>query len=114
VWVIVRVGQDRDVKGADPVALDALDPQLDRLEPEAVGYRAQLVLGTARIEQRPEQHVSRQPADAVQIREHSRPLAIRAAIVPAPSPSSIPTTASAAAHDVSIAFSAVRPLSAVP
>ena len=70
----------------------------------------------ARVEERREQHVAGEPADAVEVRDaaQSRPRAIRAAIVPAPSPSSMPTTASAAAHEASIALSAVVPPCAEP
>ena len=43
-----------------------------------------------------------------------RPRAMRAAIVPAPKPSSMFTTESAAAHELSIASRAATPLNAVP
>src|SRR5690242_4127116 len=102
------------MQGADPVALNALEPQLDRLEPQPLRHGPQLRFGCAGVEERCKQHVPCQPTDAVEVGDHSRPLAIRAAIVPAPRPSSIPTTASAAAHEVSIAFSAVWPWRAIP
>ena len=71
----------------------------------------------ARIEKRREQHVAGRAADAVDVQDHRAPPALRAmraAIVPAPKPSSMLTTASAAAHELSIASSAATPLNAVP
>ena len=67
----------------------------------------------AGVEQRAEQHVARDAADAVDVEgPHRR--AILAAIVPAPKPSSMFTTATPAAHEVSIASSAVTPPNAAP
>ena len=107
------------VHGPDPVALDALESQLHAVKSQPSRNLAQHLLRRPRVEQRGQHHVAGQPADAVQVgKPHncppSCPRAIRAAIVPAPNPSSIPTTASAAAHEVSIARSAVRPPSATP
>ena len=98
-----------DVQRPDPVALDARDDDLHAFEPERLGNRAKPLDIRARVEQRGEEHVARQTAHTVQVRSaaHSRPRAIRAAIVPAPSPSSIPTTARPAAQEESIAFNAV-------
>ena len=97
-----------------PWRSDAVDPQLDAGQSEALGDLAQVALRRAGVEQGADEHVAGQSPDAVQVADHSRPRAIRAAIVPAPKPSSIPTTASAAAQEVSIACSAVRPPSAMP
>jgi hypothetical protein len=80
-------GADLDVQGADAVALDARDVELDR-EAERPGDAAQRALVGAGVEERRE--------------------------VPAPNPSSMPTTESPAAHEQSMAFSAVRPPSAAP
>ncbi len=54
--------------------------------------------------------------DAVDVEDpaHADCLAIRAAIVPAPNPSSMFTTATPAAHEVSIASSALTPPNAAP
>ena len=72
----------------------------------------------AGIEEGAEEHVARQSADAVEVgdRRHGTAArrAIRAATLPAPRPSSIPTTARPSAHEQSIALSAVRPPSADP
>ena len=112
--VVGRV--DAEVERTDPLPLDALDVDLDAVDAERGRNAAQRLELGARVEERGEQHVARETADAVQVGDaaHSRPRAIRAAIVPAPSPSSIPTTASPAAHDASIAFSAVVPPCAEP
>ena len=101
---------------SDPVPLDTLDPDLHALEAERDRNATERLELRARVEERGEQHVAREPADAVEVRDaaQSRPRAIRAAIVPAPRPSSIPTTARPAAHEASIAFSAVVPPCAEP
>ena len=104
------------MQSADPLPLDALDVDLHVLDAERARDAAQRLELRAGVEQRRQQHVAREPADAVEVRDpaHSRPRAIRAAIVPAPRPSSMPTTASPAAQDASIAFSAVVPPCAEP
>ena len=112
-------GADVDVPRADPVALLPGDDDLDTVEAERCGERVEDSLVRARVEQRREQHVARQPTDAVQIGDPRHGLgcaarAMRAAIVPAPKPSSMPTTASPAAQEQSMALSAVRPPSAEP
>ena len=112
-------GADVDVERADPVPLLPGDDDLDAFEAERGGKRVEDPLVRARVEQRREQHVAGQPADAVQVGEPGHGAgcaarAIRAAIVPAPKPSSMPTTASPAAQEQSMAFSAVRPPSAEP
>ena len=71
----------------------------------------------ARVQQRAEQHVAGDAADAVDVEDHAAPAerrAIRAAIVPAPNPSSMFTTATPAAHDVSMASSALTPPNVAP
>ncbi len=81
-----------DRRGRDPVPLGParLDPQPVDAEPvEPVDRRAG-------VEQRAEQHVAGDAADAVDVEDHAAPAerrAIRAAIVPAPKPSSMFTTA---------------------
>ena len=72
------------------------------------------------VEQGGEQHVAGDPADAVEMEEAAQPSApaadraIRAAIVPAPRPSSMLTTATPAAQLHSIESSAVTPPRAAP
>ena len=73
----------------------------------------------AGVQQRAEQHVARDARHAVHVQRPghvSLPAerAIRAAIVPAPKPSSMPTTASPAAHEDSMESRAVTPPNAVP
>ena len=87
--------------GLDRQALDAEPAQVDR---------------RARVEQRAEQHVAGDAADAVDVEDpaHAARLAIRAAIVPAPNPSSMFTTATPAAHEVIIASSALTPPNVAP
>ena len=98
VRLLGRAGDGRGRRG-DPVALGlaGLDLQVD-------GAQVDL---RARVDQRAEEHVARDAADAVDVEDHSDCLAIRAAIVPAPNPSSMLTTATPAAQETSIAFSAV-------
>ena len=112
-------GADVDVERADCVALLPRDHDLDSVQAEPAGERAQDGLVGAGIEEGCEEHVAREPADAVQVGEPRHgpacaARAIRAAIVPAPKPSSMPTTARPAAQEQSMAFSAVRPPSAEP
>ena len=73
----------------------------------------------AGVQQRAEQHVAGDPGHTVEVEDpgHSAPpaeRAIRAAIVPAPKPSSMLTTATPAAQEISIECSAVTPDSAAP
>jgi len=72
--------------------------------------------GRAGVEQRAEQHVARDAADAVHVQDsgHALCLAIRAAIVPAPKPSSMFTTATPAAQLVIIASRAETPPNVAP
>src|SRR5262249_20683193 len=98
----------------------------DRLGLYSAPVDAQLIRDTAQelevrsgVQQRSKQHVSSAPADAVDVgrAHHSRPAAdraIRAAIVPAPKPSSMSTTARPAAHEHSMERNAVSPLRAEP
>ena len=69
---------------SDPVSLDTLDPDLHALEAERHRNATERLELRARVEERGKEHVAREPADAVQVRDaaQSRPRAIRAAIVP--------------------------------
>ena len=113
---VVVGSRDPELHSSDSVSLDTLDPDLHALEAERDRNATERLELRARVDERSQEHVTGEPADAVQVRDpaQSRPRAIRAAIVPAPSPSSIPTTASAAAHEASIAFNAVVPPCADP
>ncbi len=106
---------DVHVKRRDAVPQDASRANLDTLEAEARRKHSQhLQVGTG-VQARGEQHVAGEAAHAVEVRNQALACrAIRAAIVPAPRPSSTPTTASAAAHELSIALSAVLPPFADP
>ena len=106
----------RRVEIAAPRSLDAqLEPvDAERREPGPHGFDV-----GAGVEQRAEQHVAGHAADTVHIDDaaHTAPAAaraIRAAIVPAPKPSSIPTTASPAAHELNMESRGVTPPNAVP
>ena len=106
---------DVNVKRRDAVPRDASRANLDTLEAEARRQRSQQLQVGPCVQARREQHVPGEAADAVEVRDQAAACrAIRAAIVPAPRPSSIPTTASAAAHELSIALSAVLPPFADP
>ena len=105
------------------MSLDPVHTDLDRPDPEPGGQRVERAAVCAGVEQRREQHVAGDPADAVEVEQPAHGAlravpraarAIRAAIVPAPKPSSIPTTARPAAHEQSIAWSAVCPPCAEP
>jgi hypothetical protein len=72
------------------------------------------------IDKRGEHHIAGDPTDTIQVRGATHgwapaaARAMRAAMVPAPKPSSIPTTARPGEQDESMALSAVRPASAEP
>ena len=97
-----------------------LDPRQLEVEALDAGGGQRLAHGGdvgARIEQGGQQHVPGGAADAVDVQDHRAPprsRAMRAAMVPAPKPSSMFTTESAAAHELSIASSADTPPNAVP
>ena len=108
---------DAHMARRDRAARDAL--ALERDPGERVQAGRDVLLVGAGVEQCAEQHVAGQAADGVDVEQtgHRAPAAeraIRAAIVPAPKPSSMPTTARPAAQEESIASSAVSPPSAVP
>ena len=112
-------GSDRGVRGADRVPADALRAQLEPLDGEPGQPVADHVRIGAGVEQRAQQHVAGDAGHAVEVEDagHRPPpaeRAIRAAIVPAPKPSSMFTTATPAAHEMSIECSAVMPDSAAP
>ena len=104
------------MQSTDPLALHTLDVDPNALDAERRGNAAEFLELRACVEQRREEHVAGETADAVEVGDsgHSLPRAMRAAIVPAPSPSSMPTTASPAAQEASIALSAVVPPCAEP
>ena len=87
--------------------------------PSCRGNPIEHLSGGAGVQERGQQHVAGDSTDAVEVedpghRAVAAARAIRAAIVPAPNPSSIPTTASPAAHEQSMALSAVSPPRAEP
>ena len=125
----VRLGVRRrcgNARRPDPVPDGALHVQLEPVDAQAVEPGADGVERRAGVDQRGEQHVAREAADGVDVeqarhagsatvsRSRADERAMRAAIVPAPSPSSIPTTARPAAHEVAIDSRAVRPPNAAP
>jgi hypothetical protein len=115
----LRRWHDLDVVRSDPVPLDAGHADLDRPKLEQGRDSFERLARGARVEQGSEEHVSGETADTVEVEQpaHGPPPAARArraAIVPAPNPSSMSTTASPAAHEQSIARSAVSPPRAEP
>jgi hypothetical protein len=64
----VRRRLDPDVERGDPVPLRPLDGDLDRAEAQLPGERLQPGLVGTGVKQRREQHVARDPADAVEVR----------------------------------------------
>ncbi len=112
-------GDDVHVGGGDPRTLHPAD-----LDPNVEAERRDGLLEggdrRAGVEQRRQDHVARQPPDRIEMRDAghgastSARRAMRAATEPAPSPSSIPTTASPSAQEHSIALSAVCPPCADP
>ena len=110
---------DLDRPGDDSVSGHAADAQIETVDAERTDVLGHLLLAGARVDQRCEQHVARGARDAVDVGDarHDAPAerrAMRAAIVPAPNPSSMFTQATPAAHDESIASSAVTPSSEAP
>ena len=96
-----------------------LDVELEPVDPDDEEAKLDYVQFGAGVEQRAEKHVAGHAADAVHVGDAAHPApaavrAIRAAIVPAPKPSSIPTTASPAAHELNIDSRGVTPPNAVP
>ena len=101
------------------MAADAAHVEVESRHPEPGQSGAHGALVRAGVEQRAEQHVAGHAGDAVDVEEpgHRAPpaaRAIRAAIVPAPKPSSMFTTATPAAHEVSIESSADTPPNDAP
>ena len=111
-WIVAWVGADR-------VAAHLLRAQLEPLDAEPGQPCADHPRIGAGVEQRAQQHVAGDAGHAVEVEDPAHPpppaeRAIRAAIVPAPNPSSMLTTATPAAQETSIDSSAVMPASAAP
>ena len=107
------------MKRTHPLPFDPTDGDLDAADVKPCGEAPEPFQVGARIEECCEEHVAGDPADAIQVNvprhgSGTAARAMRAAIVPAPKPSSMPTTASPAAQEHSIAFNAVLPPSAEP
>ena len=103
------------------VALGRIDGEVETVDAQPGQAGAHLVERRAGVQQRPQQHVAGDSADRVDVqqslRAHAAPAAaraIRAAIVAAPNPSSMLTTATPGAHEVNIASSAGMPPAATP
>ena len=110
---------DGGVRGADRVPAHLLRAELESLDAQPGQTRADRLRIGAGVEEGAEQHVAGDAGHAVEVEEACHPAppaerAIRAAIVPAPKPSSMFTTATPAAHETSIDISAVMPESAAP
>ena len=97
----------------------APDPQVEPVDAERAHVLGHALGAGAGVDQRGQQHVAGGAGDAVDVGDagHEAPAArraMRAAIVPAPKPSSMFTQATPAAHDESIASSAVTPPNEAP
>ena len=117
--MLLVLGEHRHASRRDPVTRHGGGLERQSGQPERVQARAHVAGVRAGVEQRGEQHVAGDAGDGVDVGEaaHAPPpaeRAIRAAIVPAPNPSSMLTTATPAAHEVSIASSAERPPNVAP
>ena len=110
---------DGGVRRRDAVADGALRRDAESLDPQAREAALDRPGVRAHVEQGAEQHVAGRAADAIEVEQpaHAPPWAeraIRAAMVPAPNPSSMFTTATPAAHEQSMARSALTPPNAAP
>ena len=116
---VLLLGHHAHASRGDRVAADAahLEVESRHAEPRQRGAHGALV--RAGVQQRAQQHVARHAGDGVHVQEpgHRAPpaaRAMRAAIVPAPKPSSMFTTATPAAQEVSIESSADTPANEAP
>jgi hypothetical protein len=110
---------DLDAARRDAVPHGAADLQVEPFDSECAHVLGHALGAGARVDQGSKQHVAGGTADAVDIGDarHDAPAArraMRAAIVPAPKPSSMFTHATPAAHEESIASSAVTPPNDAP
>ena len=119
VDVLLVRHHDVDAARGDAVPRRPPDAQVEALDAEPAHVLGHALLARAGVDQRRQQHVARGAGDAVDVGDarHDAPAArraMRAAMVPAPKPSSMLTQATPAAHDESIASSAVTPSSDAP
>ena len=110
---------DLDAACRDAVPHGAPDLQVEAFDPQRAHVLGHALGAGARVDQGRQQHVAGGAADAVDVGDprHEAPAArraMRAAIVPAPKPSSMFTQATPAAHEESIASSAVTPPNDAP
>ena len=119
VHVLLVRHHDLDAARGDAVPRRAPDPQVEAVDAQRAHVRSHALGIRAGVDQRRQQHVARGAADAVDVGDarHAAPAArraMRAAIVPAPKPSSMFTQATPAAQDESMASSAVTPSNEAP
>ena len=119
VHVLLVRHHDVDAPGDDAVPRRAADVQVEPVDAERAHVLGHALGAGPGVDQRAQQHVAGGAGDAVDVGDarHDAPAArraMRAAIVPAPKPSSMFTQATPAAHDESIASSAVTPSSDAP
>ena len=110
---------DLDAARDDAVPGRAPDAQVEAVDAERAHVLGHALGAGAGVDQRCQQHVAGGAGDAVDVGDagHDAPAArraMRAAMVPAPKPSSMFTQATPAAHDESIASSAVTPSNEAP
>jgi len=110
---------DLDAARGDAVPYGPPDRQVETIDSQSAHVLGHPLGASTGVDQGGQQHVARGAADAVDVGDarHEAPAArraMRAAIVPAPKPSSMLTQATPAAHEDSIASSAVTPSNAAP
>jgi hypothetical protein len=110
---------DLDAAGGDAVSHRAPDLQIESVDPQPSHVLRHDLGARSGIDQGCQQHVAGGTADAVDVGDarHEAPAArraMRAAIVPAPKPSSMLTQATPAAHEESMASRAVTPPNDAP
>ena len=119
VHVLLVRHHDLDRPRGDAVPRRTADAQVEAVDAERADVLGHLLLAGPGVDQRGQQHVAGGAGDAVDVGDarHDAPAArraMRAAMVPAPKPSSMFTQATPAAHEESIASSAVTPPSEAP
>ena len=114
VDVLLVRHHDLDAARGDAVPHRAPDLQVEALDPEGAHVLGHPLGARTGVDQGSQQHVAGGTTDAIDVGDagHEAPAArraMRAAIVPAPKPSSMLTQATPAAHDESMASRAVTP-----
>ena len=107
------LGLDVDLGASEPGTEDGLCVERPSADGDALAQRADLVEIGAEVDERAEGHVAGDAGEAVEPGD-DRHLSNRITALAAPKPLSMPTTVMPAAHDASMARSAVTPSRAAP